>query len=146
MRSIFRTSVSRFIFYMCLLGMREGGRLKSLWTIYGILASLSYVFFCGTDREVFFYVWKLKETVHWFLKFNIYCASYYMKTFYETSNSRKQLWFEIVKKIGCSKSVWSNIVIYIIYITRTDFEHHFSQLFWVRVVLSRWNFHKKCFS
>ena len=35
-------------------------------------------------------------------------------------------------------------LIYIIYITRTDFEHYFSQLFWVRVVLSRWTFYKKC--
>ena len=34
---------------------------------------------------------------------------------------------------------------YIIYITRTDYEHHFSQLSRVRVVLSRWTFHKKKF-
>ena len=30
-------------------------------------------------------------------------------------------------------------------ITRTDFEHHFSQLFRVRVVLTRWTFYKKIF-
>ena len=57
----------------------------------------------------------------------------------------KQLCLEIIEKIGCSKSVRPSIVIYIMYILRTDFEHSFSQLFRVRVVLSRWNFYEKCF-
>ena len=35
--------------------------------------------------------------------------------------------------------------IYIMYIVRTDFEHHLSQLFRIRIVLSRFTFHKKCF-
>ena len=35
--------------------------------------------------------------------------------------------------------------IYSIFITRTDFDHYFSELFLVRFVLSRWTFHKKCF-
>ena len=65
--------------------------------------------------------------------------------FYKRSISIKQFWLEIIEKIGCSKSVRPSTVIYIMYITRTDFEHHFSQLFRVRVVLSRWTFYKKCF-
>ena len=56
----------------------------------------------------------------------------------------KLLWLEIIEKIGCSKSVRPSTVIYIIYISRTDFEHIFSQLFRL-VVLSRWTFYKKCF-
>ena len=32
-----------------------------------------------------------------------------------------------------------------IYITQTDFEHHFSQLFLVGGVLPRWTFHEKYF-
>ena len=61
--------------------------------------------------------------------------------------SKKHLWLEVIDKIGCSKSVRPSTVIYIIYIyiTRTDFEHNFNQLFRVRVVLSRWTFHEKCF-
>ena len=35
--------------------------------------------------------------------------------------------------------------IYYINITRTDVEHHFSQLYRVRFVLSRWTFYRKCF-
>ena len=49
--------------------------------------------------------------------------------FCKRSISIKQLFLKIVEKIGCSKSVRPSIVIYIIYITRTDFEHHFSYLF-----------------
>ena len=66
--------------------------------------------------------------------------------FYERSISIKQLWNEIIEKIGSSKSVRLSTVIYTIYITRPEIEHHFSQLFRVSVVLSRWTFHKKCFS
>ena len=62
--------------------------------------------------------------------------------FYERSISIKQLWIEIIEKIGCSKSVRPSTVVYIIYITWTYFEHHFSQLFRVRFVLSRWTFFK----
>ena len=66
--------------------------------------------------------------------------------FYESSISMKHLWLEIIEKIGCSKSVPPSTVIYVtIYITQTDFEHHSSWLFPVRVVLSRWTFLKKCF-
>ena len=57
---------------------------------------------------------------------------------YKRSISIKQLWLEIIEKIGCSKSVRPSTIIYIIYRTRTDFEHHFFQLFRVRVVLSKW--------
>ena len=62
--------------------------------------------------------------------------------FYERFISIKQLWLEIIEKIWCSQTVRPSTVIYVIYITRTEFEHHFSQLFLVRVVLSRWSFHK----
>ena len=55
----------------------------------------------------------------------------------------KQLWLKINEKIRCSKSVRPNTVIYIVYITRTDFEHLLSQLFRVRVVLWRRTFYKK---
>ena len=65
--------------------------------------------------------------------------------FYKRSMWFKQFWFEIIEKIWCSKSVRLSTVIYILYITPTDFEHHFSQLFRVRVVLSKWTFYKKCF-
>ena len=65
--------------------------------------------------------------------------------FYKKSISIKLLWLEIIEKIGCSKSVRPSTVVYYIYITRTDFEHHFSQLFRIRVVLSRCTFYKKCF-
>ena len=43
--------------------------------------------------------------------------------FCKRSISMKQLWLEIIEKIGCSKSVRSGTVIYIVYITRTDFVH-----------------------
>ena len=65
--------------------------------------------------------------------------------FFRRYISIKQLWLEIIEKIGCSKSVRPSTDIYIIYITRTDFEHHFPQLFRVRVILSKLSFHKKCF-
>ena len=45
------------------------------------------------------------------------------KTFYRRSISIKQLWLEIIEKIWCLKSVRPSTFIYIIYITRTDFEH-----------------------
>ena len=47
--------------------------------------------------------------------------------FYEMSISIKQLWLEIIGRIGCSKSVQPSTVTYIIYITQTDFEH---PIFW----------------
>ena len=59
--------------------------------------------------------------------------------FYKKFISIKQ----IIEKVGCLKSVLSSTVIYIIYITRTDFEHHFSHSFEVRVVLSRWTLNNK---
>ena len=40
--------------------------------------------------------------------------------FYKESNSIKQLWLEIIEKIGYSKSVRPSTVIYIIYIYNTD--------------------------
>ena len=62
---------------------------------------------------------------------------------YGRSISIKQLWLEIIENNG----VQSQTVLYILllYITWTDFEHNFYQLFRVRVVLSRWTFYKKCF-
>ena len=76
---------------------------------------------------------------------NIFCVSTKETLFYERPISIKQLWLEIIQKIGCSKWVRPSTVIFIIFITRTDFEHHFSQSFRVSVVLSRWTFYKKCF-
>ena len=55
--------------------------------------------------------------------------------FYERFISLIQLWLEIIENIECSKAVWPSTVIYILYITRTDFEHHFSQLFFYESVL-----------
>ena len=55
----------------------------------------------------------------------------------------KQLWLEIIEKIGCWKLVRPSTVRYYMYITRPYIEHHFSQLFLVRVVLSTWTFYKK---
>jgi len=55
----------------------------------------------------------------------------------------KQLRLEIIEKIWCSMSVRPSTATYITYIKRTDFEHHFPQLFRVRVVLSRWTYFKK---
>ena len=51
----------------------------------------------------------------------------------------------IIEKMGCSKSVRPSTVIHHIYITQTDFEHYFYHLFRVRVVWSKWTFHKKFF-
>jgi len=63
--------------------------------------------------------------------------------FFLSQRKIKQLWLEKNEKIGCSKSDWLSTVIYVIYIyiTWTDFEHHYSQLLWVRVDLSRWTFY-----
>ena len=65
--------------------------------------------------------------------------------FCKRSISIKPLWLETIEKRGCPKSVRPSTVIYIIYITPTDFEHHSSQILRVRVVLSRWTFYKKGF-
>jgi len=65
--------------------------------------------------------------------------------FHKRSISIKRIWLEIIEKIGCSESVQPSTVIYIINITRTDFEHHFSKIFRVRFVLSRWTFYKNVF-
>ena len=45
--------------------------------------------------------------------------------FYKRFISIKPLWLEIIEKRGCTKSVRPSTVIYIIYITRTDFVHPF---------------------
>ena len=45
--------------------------------------------------------------------------------FYQRPFSKKHLWLEIIKIIACSKSVRPSTIIYIIYITRTDFVHPF---------------------
>ena len=61
---------------------------------------------------------------------------------------KKQLWLEIIKKIGCSKSVKPRscyTYTYIIFITQVHFNHLFSQFFRVRAVLSRCTFYKKMF-
>ena len=73
-------------------------------------------------------------------------------TFFSFLNKKKQffLWKVHLNKTILTRNNWENrsksvrpsTVIYTIYITRTDFEHHFSQLFRIRVVLSRWTFHK----
>ena len=49
-------------------------------------------------------------------KRNIFC---------KRSISIKPLWLEIIEKRGCTKSVQPSTIIYIIYITRTDFVHPF---------------------
>ena len=54
---------------------------------------------------------------------------------YERCISIKQL--EVIAKVGCSKSGQPSTIICIIYITRTDYEPHFSPLFRVRVVFHR---------
>ena len=64
---------------------------------------------------------------------------------YERFISIKQLWFEIIAKIGCSKSVQPSTIIYFMFIIRTDFQYYFSQLFRVTAVFSRLAYHKKCF-
>ena len=91
--------------------------------------SKRYVF-KGTVHHFWIYIFS------WPNRRNIFC---------KRSISIKQLRLEIIEEIGCSKSVRPSTVIYIIYITRSDFEHHFSQLFLIRVILSRWTFYKKCF-
>ena len=65
---------------------------------------------------------------------------------HERSISIKQFWLEIIWKNG-AQSQSDRVLLYMlyIYITRTDFKHHFSQLFLVRVILSRWTFHEVCF-
>ena len=89
--------------------------------------------------------WVFKGIIHQFWIYNNFPLLNKGNIFYERSISIKPLWLEIIEKKGCTKSVRPSTIIYIIYITRTDFEHHFSQLFRVRVVLSRWTFYKKCF-
>ena len=98
--------------------------------------------------ELWFYLAKTKCLKGLFTNFEYiaFCSCLNnINIFYKRSISIKLLWLEIIEKRGCTKSVRPSTIIYIIYITRTDFEHHFSQLFRVRVVLSRWTFHKKCF-
>ena len=56
--------------------------------------------------------------------------------FYERSILIKKLWLKIIEKNGTQSQ--SVLYIYIIYTTRTDFDHNFSQLLRVRVVSSRW--------
>ena len=65
--------------------------------------------------------------------------------FYKRFISIKPLWLEIIEKRGCTKSVRPSTIIYIIYIHGLTLCTLFSQLFRVRVVLSRWTFYKKCF-
>ena len=67
----------------------------------------------------------LKWIVHQFWIYNIFLVNHERNIFYKRSTSIKQLWLEIIEKIGCSKSVQPSTVIYIIYKVRTDFEHHF---------------------
>ena len=69
-------------------------------------------------------------------KRNIFC---------KRSISIKPLWLEIIEKRGCTKSVRLSTIIYIIYIHGLTLCTLFSQLFRVRVVLSRWAFYKKYF-
>ena len=82
----------------------------------------------------------LKELFTNFEYITFLSCLYQRNIFYKRSISIKQLWLEIIEKIGCSKSVGPSTVIYIVYITRTNFEHHFSQLFPVRAVWSRLTF------
>ena len=75
------------------------------------------------------YIFKIGEPfkgiVNQFWVYNIFVVSQRKKHFYERSISIKQLWLEIIEKRGCTKSVRPSTVIYIIYITRTDFVHPF---------------------
>ena len=67
--------------------------------------------------------WNIKGIAHQFWVYNIFSCLNKRIISYERSISIKQLWLEINEKIGCSKSVRPSTVIYIIYVTRTDFEH-----------------------
>ena len=79
----------------------------------------------------------LKRIVYQFWIYNIFSCLNKRYIFYKMFITIKQLWLKITEKKRCSKSFRLSTVIYIIFITRTDFEHHFSQLFRVRIVLSR---------
>jgi len=88
----------------------------------------------------------LKGIVRQFWIYNILFVSQLKKHFLRRVHLDKTTLTRIIGKIGCTKSVRPSTVIYIIiYITRTDFAHHFSLLFRVRVVLSRWTFWKNIF-
>ena len=82
--------------------------------------------------------------------------------FFVCPNEKKHVLLKAnIGKITLSQNNWENSVlkvnpteycyiytfyIYIyIYITRTGFEHHFSHLFRVKVVLSTWTFYEICF-
>ena len=109
----------------CLSGVRAC--LSRVWTclsgvracLKGLFTNFEYITFfsCPTKR-------------------NIFC---------KRSISIKPLWLEIIEKRGCTKSVRPSTIIYIIYIHGLTLCTLFSQLFRVRVVLSRWTFYKKCF-
>ena len=88
----------------------------------------------------------LKGIVHQFWKYI---------TFFRATTKETFLWKVHLDKTALTRNNWENRMlkvspteycyIYIIYITWTAFEHLFSQLFRVKVVLSRWTFYKKCF-
>ena len=66
----------------------------------------------------------LKGIFHQFWVYNIFFVPLRKKHFLWRFILIKQLWLEIIEKIVCSKSVRPSTVIYIIYITWTDFKHH----------------------
>ena len=85
----------------------------------------------------------LNGIVHQFSIYNIFFVSQQKNFFYKMPISIKQLWLgdnwvNRVLKVSPTENCYINII----YITRTYFEHHFSQLSWVRIILSRWTFHK----
>jgi len=65
-----------------------------------------------------------------------YIAFFLVSTKDKTTLTRKN-WENRVLKVRLTKYCY----LYYIYITWTDFEHHYSQLLWVRVDLSRWTFY-----
>ena len=88
----------------------------------------------------------LKGIVHQFWIYNIFLVSQQKKHilhkvhFNKTTLTRNNLEKRVLK-VSPTKYFY----VYL-YITRTDFEQHISQLFRVRFVLSRWNFCEKSVS
>jgi len=89
----------------------------------------------------------LKRIVHQIWIYDIFFVFHQKKHF---------LWKVNLDKINLKLNKWENRMLKVSstedcyigmlhYISRTDFEHHFSQLFRVKVVLSRWTFHRKYF-
>jgi len=59
--------------------------------------------------------------------------------------SKRQLWLDIIEKIGCSESVQPSALIYYVYNTDWLWAPYFHNYFESELFFLKWAFHKECF-